>query len=215
MGESGVGVIAADNWKISVSLHEDSDFNISVTEIHRNSDISVVIVVDVLDLVGGPGSVHDVAVVNSSISGGIPSTIGVGSERISSKTFVAGETGSTENLGKGVDKVDTSAGILLVEVGTRVGGSSVVGRIVFPVNVGAHDGTTSQLFHQLSTAPLRFVGNAGKSGKAVDSLAGLRAASLVLQFGSRDGGGEKCQSRQKLSENHGFFGFIYSREADC
>lgn len=102
---------------------------------------------------------------------------------------------------------------MLVEVGARIG--SVKGRIVFPVNVGAQDGTTGQLFHQLSTAPLRFVRNASKSGKAVDSLAGLGAATLILQFVGRNSSSQKCQSGQELSENHGFFGCIYSREADC
>lgn len=63
LSEGGVGVFAADNWEIGVSLREDSNFNISVTEVHRNSNVGVVFVVDILDLVGGPGSVNNVAVV--------------------------------------------------------------------------------------------------------------------------------------------------------
>lgn len=209
MSESGVGVFTADNWEISVSLREDSNFNISVTEVQRNSNEGVVVIVDIFDLVGGPGGMDDVAVIDDG--GGEIVTRTVVCEGIVGTT--SGESSSAENLGQGVDEVNTSAGILLVEVGARIGG--VVGRIVFPVDIRAHDSTMSQFLHQLSTAPFRFVGNAGKSGKAVNSFAGFGATTLVLQFVSGNGGSEKCQSRQKLSENHSFFGFIYSREADC
>lgn len=194
MSESRVGVFTADNGKFSVSLNEDSDFNNTITEVHGNSNVGVVVVVDVLDLVGGPGSMDDVAVVSGIDSDG---SVGIGS------------TSSAHDGGEGVDEVNTGAGILLIEVFARV--DSIISGVVFPVDIRAHDGTTSQLFHQLGTAPLGFVGNAGKSGKAVDSFAGLGATTLVFQFGGRNGSSEQRQSRQQLSENHGFF-VVFTRE---
>ena len=78
----------------------------------------------------------------------------------------------------------------------------IVEGTVVPVDVGTEDSTTSQLFHQFSSAPLGFEVDTSEGFQTVDSLAVFRGATLILEFNGGDGGGNKSQSRDELGEDH-------------
>lgn len=175
-----IRVLTADNWEISVGLGEDDNFGRSVTEVKGNGNIGVFFIVDIFDGIGGPGSMDGVAEIGS-----------IGRHD---------GDGRTGDIGAGVDNGDLQTGILCVHVFTRI--DLIVLRIVAPGDVGAEDDTTSQLFHQFSSTPLRFEVDAGEGFETVDSLTLFGGATLVLKFNGGDGGGNKSQSRDELGEDH-------------
>ena len=160
LSKASIRVLTADNGEFRVSLGEDDRLDSSVVEVKGNRDVSAFVVVDVLDGIGGPRSVNWVA----EISG----------------TSNHHWDGGTGNVGGRVNNSNCQTGILCQHVFTRI--DSIVFRVVIPVDIRAEDGTTSQLFHQFSSAPLRFEVDTGEGFKTVDSLAVFRGTTLVLEF---------------------------------
>ena len=173
LSESGIRVLTADNGEFSVILGEDDSLNRSVTEVKGNGNEGGAVVVNILDVVGGPSSVNRVAVISA--------------------VNLEFRDGGTDNVGFRVDDGNTEGRILGFHVKTRIGVSSVVEGVPVPVDIRAEDGTTSQLFHQFSSAPLGFEVNTSEGFKTVDTLAVLGSATFVLEFDGGDGGGENGQ----------------------
>lgn len=63
LSKSSIRVLTADNGEFSVGLGEDDSLDSSVTEVKGNGNVGVIFIVDILDRVGGPGSVNWVAVI--------------------------------------------------------------------------------------------------------------------------------------------------------
>ena len=123
LSKSSIRVLTADNGEFSVGLSEDDSLDSSVTEVKGNGNVGVIFIVDILDGVGGPGSVDWVAVIGG--------------------TGFHDRDGGAGNVGRRVNNGNLQARILFKHVIARI--DSVVLRIVVPVDIRAEDSTTSQL----------------------------------------------------------------------